>query len=241
MISHPHKTIFVHIPKTGGRSIEKVFYDDLSLSNNVRNPFLLQENSDTGYGPRRLSHLKATEYFDLYYISREIWDSYLKFSVVRDPWMRTISLYKYMYFPGSFQDFVKFFVRKKLDGMKNVFLDPQYQYVCDKNRKVIVDYILKIENLDKDFQIISEKTSVNSEIPHINISSKRIRIRPTLILKGAAKAFQAEHDIRLKYILGKKDNKENWKELYDEESRDVIRKIYEKDFEMFGYDIDALS
>ena len=33
MISHEHKTVFIHIPKCGGQSVETCFLDDLGLSN----------------------------------------------------------------------------------------------------------------------------------------------------------------------------------------------------------------
>jgi hypothetical protein len=32
MISHPHRTLFVHIPKCGGQSVEHAFLNALSLT-----------------------------------------------------------------------------------------------------------------------------------------------------------------------------------------------------------------
>ena len=46
MISHKHKTIFVHIPKTGGQSVESVFIEDEGLTWDTRAPLLLRRNDD---------------------------------------------------------------------------------------------------------------------------------------------------------------------------------------------------
>ena len=73
MISHKHKFIFVHIPKTAGRSIEK---------------YLLNFNSMREMQP----HHSVTDY-----IKRvKNFNSMFKFSFVRNPYERLLSEYFYM-------------------------------------------------------------------------------------------------------------------------------------------------
>ena len=58
MISHPHRTVFVHIPKCGGQSIETAFLADLGLGWKSRAPLLMGANDRPELGPPRLSHLR---------------------------------------------------------------------------------------------------------------------------------------------------------------------------------------
>ena len=71
MISDKHKLIFIHIPRTSGTSIEKMFAIDM--------------DKESG------KHLKASEIKRL--AGAEKWNTYFKFSLVRNPWERVGSLY----------------------------------------------------------------------------------------------------------------------------------------------------
>lgn len=65
MISRAHKTIFLHIPKAAGQSIEMAFLRDLGLDWSTREQVLLRPNDDPAAGPERLAHLFAREYVSL--------------------------------------------------------------------------------------------------------------------------------------------------------------------------------
>ena len=69
MISHQYKCIFIHIPKTGGTSIENVLSQDKSKGSDHR---LLHEYSNCSD-----------------------FDSYFKFAVVRNTYDRIWSIYRY--------------------------------------------------------------------------------------------------------------------------------------------------
>ena len=96
MLCHKHKCIFVHIPKTAGQSIEKVFLESLQFDESRRPELLLRPNNDPNKGPPRLAHLKAQDYFEYEYITKETFYKYFKFSFVRNPWDRAVSHYLYM-------------------------------------------------------------------------------------------------------------------------------------------------
>src|SRR5437764_11835271 len=95
MISHKYRTIFVHIPKTGGQSVENVFLTLHGLTWETREPLLLRPNSDRNLGPSQLAHLRAKEYVACGHIDQENFDSYFKFAFVRNPWERIVSGYHY--------------------------------------------------------------------------------------------------------------------------------------------------
>ena len=99
LISHSHKTVFVHVPKCGGQSIETAFLADLGLDWETRAPLLLRLNDNLRLGPPRLAHLIARDYARYHYLSDELFRSYYSFAILRDPVARTVSLYNF----GSFE------------------------------------------------------------------------------------------------------------------------------------------
>ena len=50
MILHKHKSIFIHIPKVAGKSIENVFIQELGLTYKTRKPLLLIPNDQPEIG-----------------------------------------------------------------------------------------------------------------------------------------------------------------------------------------------
>ena len=75
MISHKHKCIFLHIPRTAGTSIE-----------------VWLTGRDWHQSEPGAKHLLASQAKELY---RDYWDDYFKFSFVRHPVTRVLSSLKY--------------------------------------------------------------------------------------------------------------------------------------------------
>ena len=97
MISFPHKTIFIHIPKCAGQSIEETFLNDIGLDwCKHRHLFgcFKKPSTQSDNFPNRLAHLTAYEYFDLDFVNKEIFSQFYKFSIVRDPLDRIVSAWK---------------------------------------------------------------------------------------------------------------------------------------------------
>lgn len=230
MVSHKHKCIFVHVPKAAGTSIERAFMEDLGLDMDNRHALLLGASTNISVGPRRVSHLTAAEYVDLYFVSQEIFDAYFKFAIVRNPIDRLYSTYKYKRFIDylSFDDFIKLklenFIKSETEGF---FFKPQYEYLYGNNQ-LLVDFVGKLENLDKDFEYIQKELNFNLTLKHYNKSNE---------MKGVSKIIRRYGKlVKDREVWGKAKYKENGKML-SEGAIAVIENYYKIDFETFDYEI----
>ena len=181
MISHSHRTIFVHIPKNAGQSIENMFLSDLGLSWGQRTPLLMLANNDLSIGPPRLAHLIASEYIKYHYISKELFNSYFSFSIVRNPWHRAYSFYKYLtnqIIPFSYfikSSFYSDYFHQS--SSMSWFVRPQVDYIFDDNQKLSVECIYRLEDLrDSQSDIIKRSNlPLSTQITRANISSSSRR------------------------------------------------------------------
>lgn len=225
MISNKYKCIFVHIPKTGGQSIENFFLSLHGLSWENRSPLLLRFNEDPKLGPERLAHLMAAEYVRLGYTSQSEFSNYYKFAFVRNPFARLVSEWKYRNHDKSmsFKTFVMTNLPPKssyTDAYRHII--PQYNYVYDNKGELLVDYIGKLENFQKDFDHICSNLDItDSSLPHINSTNRTNKTG----LRD-----------KLKNLLKLKNTQQNhYSDYYDDELVGVVSDMYKKDLEAFEY------
>jgi ribosomal protein L35AE/L33A len=157
MISQKFKTIFVHIPKTGGQSVEMAYLREHGLDWAGREPLLLRRNDDPEKGPLLLAHLFARQYVEFGYSTPEEFSTFFKFAVVRHPFDRFVSYINYRRKKHANAP------RKVLKSIKRKewprhFMAPQVEYVTDKDGKVIVDEIIKLENMQAGIEPIFQRT-----------------------------------------------------------------------------------
>lgn len=170
------------------------------------------------YGRKIEGHLSAFEY-KLYFNKRRF-NSFYKFSVVRNPWDRVFSAYNFLKKGGmnewdnqfadrtvrqykNFEDFVLNWISKEniYDGLHFI---PQFEFVCDLNDKIIVDKIVKLENLISEFdKMIASNSNIDLFVP-------------------------------LQYLNRSTEGK-RYTDNYTKEMVAHIREIYDKDIKMFDY------
>lgn len=242
MISHHHRCVFVHIPKTGGQSVERVFLELLGLDWSTRAPLLLQPNDHPALGPPKLAHLLASEYVALKYLPRELYESYFTFAFVRDPWARAVSFYKYLGFEWecSFPDFVRSRLGGSLWRDKHWFIRPQIDFLVDPaSGERIVDFVGRLERMQEDFDVVCEKLGLGRlEVPHTN-SSRRGKGR----LVSLTRVRQAWWDVgkgRIQRVPRRLAGRphprhKEWRAYYDAETAKTVGAIYAADVEAFGY------
>ena len=212
MISDQYQFVFVHVPKTAGLSITQP----------------LQQYC------RPLTLLKGEHYWaDVHgtcrhYIKRlgpELWESFYKFSFVRNPWDRLVSAFLYMShggnnpldrqlsqrhlarFQGDFDAFVTQFIAG--NGHLRLFhFYPQARFLCDHAGSILVDRVGRYENLQADFSSICRDIS----LPEIQLDT----VNPT--------QHRQQRDYR---------------EFYSPETKQIVADKYQKDIDLFGYTFDG--
>jgi len=229
MISPQHKTLFVHIPKVAGQSIETVFLEDLGLSWDDRGQLLMRKKQKHEKGPYRLAHLRARDYVALGYLDEVTFNDFFKFSFVRDPYARTLSLYHYLGYSRiiSISCFLDKVVRKKVEE-GHFFFMPQYDYLYDPSGKLLVDFVGKLEQISEDAQTVFNKARLQGkQLPHINKSEKGLKRGLAALVKNPS-LFGCLR-------FGKLFSKRKTRELNDLD-KECVYKLYSKDFESFNYE-----
>ncbi len=178
--------IFIHIPKTAGTSMTKIF------------------------GEAFQKHNTAKEVIEI--IGKKKWNNAYKFTVVRNPWDKVFSWYKFRVKlnqskmatnPISFKDWVACTYGEPKDKYyyyraKNFM--PQLDWLKNDEDIIDMDNIIRFENLQEDFKIVAKELGINSVLPHIN-----------------------------------KTKETYYRDYYDEETKKIIKEWFHEDIKTFGY------
>ena len=165
MVSLKHKFIFIHIPKTGGNSIEEHF--------------------GAWKDPRGDSSMLVggnKEHFPLWRILREVPSAidYFKFTFCRNPWDKAVSEWCYMQkhpmtikaksafsrYGRSFESFVK---NNLISYANPKHSFAQHRLLDAGKYKSTVDFIGRFENIQEDWNLICDKLNIQRfNLPHKN-------------------------------------------------------------------------
>lgn len=230
MICGEYRCLFVHVPKTAGMSIEQVFLQLVGLTWETRGPLLLGGNDDPRRGPPRLEHLTAGEYVARGHLTAHQFESYFKFSFVRNPWDRIVSEYKYRGYPVKV-DF-KTYLFKHLpapgwtDGYCHVV--PQYDFLHDEGGRLLVDFVGRYETLQADFDKVCARVGIPpTRLPRVNRSLEEARPRSFRDLRKQVR--------RAIWSRERQHTFPHYTDYYDDESRELVGRLFRKDVEAFSY------
>lgn len=205
MLFHSEQTIFFHSGKTVGTAIEKAF-------GSTHDPNKMNFDIFKGWDPENNVYLQhATPRFMKERIAPVVWHSYLKFTVVRNPYDRLMSVYYFLHDHhrkrfGSFEDFIQALPRVlRQDHLRNgSHYIPQHNYAYIGDERV-VDVVLKFESIDSDFQRLCDRLGKQLTLTRYNTATSPARPKRPAV------------------------------ELYSAESVRIMQELYNKDFEYFGY------
>jgi hypothetical protein len=234
MICHPYRCIFIHVPKCAGQSIERVFLEAVGLDWDSRAPLLLRRNDKPELGPPRLAHLTAEEYVTCKHVSPQQFASYFKFAIVRNPWDRMVSFYKYLGFDRrtDFKQFVTKYFMHQLWTNKYWFVRPQCEFIYNDDGECLVDYVGRFELLSAAMDHVGRSVGLgNVSIVRTNKSS--IKFQP----QGGGIRDLYRHAV-FKVVKKRSAKRHDYRAYYDEESVLQVAKIYKRDIEAFDYRFD---
>ncbi len=158
LISTSHRFLFVHVPKTGGTSMENA----LAPFSRSHKEWGLEQHSSALEAKEKLGTL-----FGLLH----------KIAVIRNPWDLEVSLFHYnrkmlrMGHPNSvwkrdyeFPEFIRHraLIRRMHGG--------QWRFLFDLRGRLLVDQILRFESLSEDFQDFCRRVGLEITLPHDNSS-----------------------------------------------------------------------
>ena len=184
LISHKNKFITIDIPKTGSRSLRESLLPlgivDIHGEPNLDSEFYQHDGV-----------IRVKKQFEK---NGWNWNDYFKFTIVRNPWARYFSFFKYFKSYGEKysrrdesinwgepeinqgQLCVKLFKNKDDQTvLKNIILNNNSQdsYYCDESGEIIVDHIASFENLENEFVFLCDQVGVSAPIlKHGNKSSQ---------------------------------------------------------------------
>lgn len=226
--------VFIHVPKTGGQSVEQALLSGVSQIDREKAHVLLARNADPRRGPPRLAHLTAEEYLDLGYVDRGRAAEFFKFGFVRNPWSRLVSEFRASGHAGRMQ--LKTWVHECFpepgwtDAYRHVI--PQRDFFFDEDGHCLVDYIGRFENLERDFSLVARRLGLRVELGHMNPSVVKLRWRffKALGVSGLARRWMKQ--LREGRMAGGRDG---GKELFDDELIQWVEERYAADILTFGY------
>jgi hypothetical protein len=233
VICHAYRCLFVHVPKTGGMSIENVFVRLVGLTWPNRAPLLLLGNDDPGLGPPRLAHLKAGEYVARGHLAAEQFATYFKFSFVRNPWDRIVSEYKYRGYPVKIDFKTYLFKHLPAPGWTDTYchIIPQHDFLYDEAGKLLVDFVGRYESLQADFDKVCARVGIPpTPLPRVNRSMEEARLDTFRELRKQLR--------RAIWSRERKHTFPHYTEYYDDESREFVGRLFRKDLEAFNYAFD---
>jgi len=174
VISHQHRCIFVHVPKTAGKSVLAEFG-------------LPEHGRDYR---QRMGHIEAP--YDHHpireYQGRPWFDEYFKFGFVRNPWDRVVSAFFYLdagganaadaafraehlaAFDGRFDLFVEGLPRL----LEHKHLRPQTHWLTGADHRLAVDFVGRYERFSDDLALVCDRLGLGCGTPaHRNPSEHR--------------------------------------------------------------------
>ena len=235
IISHTHKFIFIKSEKTAGTSVEAALsrccsgddvvtpINDYRHNRDENGEFIHQSMNADAFIKLNLPNLQHVDALTVKSnVAPEVWDSYFKFSITRNPWDRIISDFfwkmrrnaamtprkRFYHYLGVPYDELEY-LRKLFSGFlsNGNWTNNDRFYTIDD--QLCVDYAIRYERLFEDLADVCNTIGIeNLSLP------------------------------RLKSGLRKKTY--HYSRYYDDESRSIVTDAHQNDIRLFGYDFEQL-
>lgn len=144
MISHAYRTVFLHIPRTGGTSIKSAFgfveYEGDTIT-----------KESAGFGEVYKTARQIQKIFP------QVYKHYYKWTIVRNPWEREVSIFNSNPVESDQKSVQQQFidsVKAKINNKNQIKSQTSFLMI---DGDVHVDHIVRYESIDSQWPIICEK------------------------------------------------------------------------------------
>jgi Sulfotransferase family len=218
ILSEQYRFIFVHIPKTAGISVTEAFGKygrsrgrPIWRSISRRLPF-----TESPAKAHFRVHEPASKMIRK--LTRPVFDSYVSFSVVRNPFDHAISHYEYMkqfrikpiarkVAGMSFHEYLDYRTRRPFwNDTIFAWMPDQSYYLNDTSGALAVRRLVRFENLKYELEVLSRDLSLP--------------------------------DFQLRHVNKTKAERRPMEQYYNSATEDLVRMIYDRDFDLLGYSRD---
>lgn len=176
------KILYIHIPKTGGLTIETILIDlygfkKFTYKTDSKYEFLSSPRGKLGIFRYILKYSNEASEYDL--------KSFFKFSFVRNPYTRGVSAVRFLYwaarkqnmpFATTMDEFVE--MSRTNNYFYTHFNTTQYRHLLDENSEFDFDFIGRFENFNDDLKRVLHDELNLPVIPydhiHINRSDRTL-------------------------------------------------------------------
>ena len=165
MISHTHRAIFIHVPKSGGTSVNNCLRK-LGFDRTEYHTATDGSNDDITGAYKNGTAWRVERGLT------DVWQDYFKFAFVRNPWDKMVSCWKNR--AKKYKSFAEFLGEYPYDDTNHNLIWhtlPQLTHLSDLNGDIMVDYIGKFEDLQQDFDnALTELNLPSNKLPKLNSS-----------------------------------------------------------------------
>jgi len=217
-VNFEKQCIYIAVPKTGTTSVRTQLKQHGTPL--IKNPHLnIVQVRDSLYVYFLMQALENNKAFpteavlsdsDIRIKSRATFDTFFKFSAVRNPWARATSLYSRR--EGvktidkiSFKEFCRNHIYASDTCCHPTLHQNQLDWMCDENGLCIMDYVYRLEDFNQAVNEISERTN-----GRVMLERKNTNRNPN-------------------------SDSRSYREIYTEETKRMIAMRFEKDIDTFKY------
>lgn len=228
IISHSHRYIFIKSTKTAGTSIEAALSNHCSGEDVVTplGDYAFNRDQTGAWVHKSMNEGSYQQHDDALTIRDslppEVWQSYFKFSIARNPWERTLSRFFWNHRNDPALKPEKRLLQRlglpadELEPARRAFAKFLREEDWDTNDrfyfidgKLCVDFVIRYENLAEDLLEVCKRVG----LPPLNLPH----------LKS-----------------GMRSKQHHFSEYYDDETRALVADRHRADIQLFGYRFDPV-
>lgn len=220
ILSLSHRFIFVHVPKTAGWSMMDTLKpydrpDTKSVWRSLIRRLPVVESPETAH-----FRVHETARKMIAKLARPVWDGFFSFAVVRDPFDHAVSHYEYLKQHRSAS------VAKRFRGMSFE------EYLEDRHRRPFLKHTIFVRMPDQAHFVLDAagRLAVNRVLRFESLAADWERLVTDIGLPG----------LELLYVnrTRAKSDKKPYRDYYTAATEETVRRLYRRDFDLFGYSRD---